>query len=251
MSTKGLVAEARTYARFLISGRHMPGTKFLIFGAGRSGSSLLVDLLDSHPGIRCEGEIMHHRVLLPGLYINCRAATARQDAYGFKLLSYQLRHVQNMRHPRRFLQRLHESGWKIIYLLRRNILRRALSNLYARHRRKFHERGKQGPVAAVRMQVDLSELLGWMEGMERLNQFEERVLRELPRLNVIYEDDLQNGHHHQATVDTIFEYLGLPSAAVNSDLFRATPRHLSDFVTNHEEVERFVGNTRYRRHLEA
>lgn len=250
MSTRGLTTEAKTYVKFLVSRRHVAGTKFLIFGAGRSGSSLLVDLLDSHPQIRCEGEILHHRVLFPRLYVSCRAATAAQDAYGFKLLSYQLRQVQKMHDPGLFLQRLHESRWKIIYLVRRNILRRALSNLYARHRQKFHARRDERPTEAVRMPVDVSELLSWMEGMERLNRFEQQLLSDLPHLHIVYEDDLQDSHDHQPTVDRIFLYLGLPSARVKSNLVKATPRDLSDFVANHEELVQFVNDSLYSEYLE-
>lgn len=251
MNTTGLVAEAKTYARFLISGSDMPRTKFLIFGAGRSGSSLLVDLLDSHPSIHCEGEILHHRVLFPRRYVHCRASLSQRQAYGFKLLSYQLRQVQRLRQPRLFLEGLHDSGWGIIYLLRRNILRRALSNLYARHRGRFHGMAEDRSTEAGLMQVDLSELLGWMEGIEELNRFEQELLRGIPHLDVVYEDDLQDSGCHQATVDRILQYLGLPPARVKTDLLKVTPPTLSDFVANHEEVVKSVSATPYEEYLEA
>ncbi len=34
-------------------------SKFIIFGQGRSGSTLLKQLLDSHPEITCEGELLN------------------------------------------------------------------------------------------------------------------------------------------------------------------------------------------------
>ena len=36
-------------------------SEFVVFGMGRTGSSLLVSLLDSHPAICCEGEILNHQ----------------------------------------------------------------------------------------------------------------------------------------------------------------------------------------------
>ncbi len=32
-------------------------SKFIIFGQGRSGSTLLMELLDSHPEIKCDSEL--------------------------------------------------------------------------------------------------------------------------------------------------------------------------------------------------
>lgn len=48
------------YCKYMNSllGRRLiyPKTKFVIFGQGRTGSTLLTSLLSSHPEITCEGE---------------------------------------------------------------------------------------------------------------------------------------------------------------------------------------------------
>lgn len=247
----GVVTEGITYLKYVtrMPVRRSPRIKFFVFGSGRSGSTLLVDLLDSHPRIQCEGELLSRRMLLPDHFIRCRAALSRQEAYGFKLLCYHLTMVHKKLGLRTFVTHLVNSGYKVVYLNRRNAFRRALSNLYARHRDQFHSRqgGHTAPIAPMR--VDLDELLGWMEGIENTVELERDVLRGLPHVQLIYEDDLKQPACQQPAIDRITEYLGLPSMPVTTELKKATPRELSRFVANYEEVVAFVDATAYADYL--
>ncbi|MFQ5952830.1 MAG: hypothetical protein ACE5JK_05440 [Candidatus Omnitrophota bacterium] len=44
-------------------------TKFIIFGLGRTGSALLVRLLDQNPEIQCDGEMIRFPVLSPSILL--------------------------------------------------------------------------------------------------------------------------------------------------------------------------------------
>ena len=111
-------------------------TRFIIFGQARSGSTLLVDLLNSHPDIHCDSEIFNktfwrgweRRYLLPVVrrwpapYLNFKAARCRLPAYGFKLI---LKHIKD---PRHVLPQMSASGWRILSLQRRDVFTQAISN---------------------------------------------------------------------------------------------------------------------------
>ena len=134
---KQKLKEIRDYGLYLWKKPSLPANKFVIFGRGRSGSTLLVNLLNNHNKIHCDGEIMHDHLLFPRLYIDLSASRYQSRVYGFKLLSYQLKDVQQIYDPEKFLLSLYESGYKFIYLTRRNLLAHALSNINARQK-KFH-----------------------------------------------------------------------------------------------------------------
>lgn len=247
---RAIVEEMKAYLRVLRRRRAMPETKFVIFSRGRSGSTLLTDLLDSHPQIHCEGELFRHRLLCPRLYLKAKSVLSDADAYGFKLLSYQIWKVQPIRRPTRFVDELHSRGYKVVYLRRKNILRHALSNLYARHSGAFAHRSSGDGVNQEKMSVDLDELVRWMQSSERLAAFEQQALKRVPHLDLCYEDDLQQTHTQQAAVDRVVDYLGLPVADVRTDLIKITPSTISGFVENDAELVRFIASSRYAKHLE-
>jgi LPS sulfotransferase NodH len=206
---------------------------------------LLVDLLNSHPSICCEGEILHDPILLKRFYIACRARLSLGEVYGFKLLTYQLNSVQKIRDPKGFLHGLFSSGYRIIYLSRRDILRHALSNLYARHRNVYHHHSENGPVRFSKAYMDLEELMTWMRGLKKNAEFEQRLLDGIPHLPLVYEDNLLESEAHQPTIDEIADYLCVPSAGVRSKYVKGTPSDLWDFVENCDELVSFVEKTEF------
>jgi LPS sulfotransferase NodH len=247
--------QVRVYVKGLLSPRqHDP--RFVVYCRGRDGSTLLVDLLNQLPEVQCDGEILHARVLAPRLYVRCCQAIAPGEAYGFKLLSHHLTHIQRVSDPAAFLRHLDSSGYRIIHLRRRNLLRQVLSSLYVRHRGGYaggyqHHRSADGTPEVTRMSVNLEELDYWLRESERRARNEAASLSELPSLDLVYERDLLRPDDQQRTVDRVAEYLGMRSAPVKPGLARLTTDDLADFVSNHDELVRFVEQTDYRRFLSA
>src|SRR3954454_17120767 len=73
-----------------------PEKRFVITCLARTGSQLLVSLLDGHPSIRCESEVLRarHPRVAPHVFLESRAFLARlrqrSRAYGFKGLYFDL-----------------------------------------------------------------------------------------------------------------------------------------------------------------
>ena len=79
---------------------------------GRSGSTLLVSLLDSHSQIFCDNEIYHRKVFAPWKYLRLRSRMGGKPVYGFKLLTYHLGLTLGMEKSQfnDYLRELHEKG---------------------------------------------------------------------------------------------------------------------------------------------
>lgn len=204
---KGYRSEARALYRSMRYARCHPGVKFVIISGGRTGSTLLVELLNSHPDIRCEGELLHDPLLAPYTYIERMCGLARKPCFGFKLLEYQLRNVQpTIREPRHFVQKLYSDKYKIIFLERQNHLRSALSNIIARQRQKFHNYEKEG-LGSEKITIPLPELDMWIGGARNGRRRRLEMIHGFERLHIVYENDLQDAECHKSTVGKICAYL--------------------------------------------
>jgi len=227
-----------------------PDPRFVLFGRGRSGTTALVSLLDAVPAIRCEGEILRDWVPYPMRHVLGRSRWRAAAAYGCKILSYQLRDVQRaLPAPENFLRTLHcEHGFRVLYLRRANLLRHALSNIRARRDTFHRKKGDRGGASALT--VDPEHVVAWMESSAALRAYEHRLLAGLPHLSLTYEHDLRDAEAHPATVDSVCDYLGVPSAPAESEYRKVAPRSLRESVANYEALARRLTGTRFEPYLE-
>lgn len=236
MEPDGRLPRLAGYGRLLLRGVPLPATRFIIFGSGRCGSTLLVDLLDTHPSIICESEVLLGDPRFPRLHLDYRAfASRRVPTYGAKVLAYQLEENPHVRSPRSFIAGLAASHWRIIHLRRHDLLRLALSNINAR-RFAFHQRRGDAAQSYPRTSVDPAQLLEWMRGLSAAAEEERIVMQGVPHLAISYEEDLESDRHHQRTADHVFNWLEIPEAPVTTDLIKMTPTDLHQAVSNLEEV---------------
>src|SRR5205807_7362425 len=134
----------RDYAPALLARLCAPSRRFVIMTTGRTGSELLVSLLNSHPGIRCGGEILRDGRAFPHQYLAARAAMAGlrgMNAFGWKLLPGHFRNpggtIRGIGDPTKYPARLNAMGYRLILLLRGNPVQQALSFISGADR-QFH-----------------------------------------------------------------------------------------------------------------
>lgn len=246
----GYLREAYTYLTYPFSPKRSPARKFFIFTTGRSGSNLLVSLLNSHPLIQCNSELLLKRVLNPELYLKCHERLARKDIYGFKLLSIHLE-IQRIGDPQGFIDRLCASGYQIISLKRRNIVRQSISHLYANYRGKFHHSQNQGEQVFVPMRLEPEQLFRELQLLERLNTLGDQLLAGRSHLSLYYEDDLSEADRQQGAVDRVSEFLGIPPAKLGTSLVKTTPEDLSLIIENYAEIRDSLAGTPYAPYLNS
>ena len=233
--------------------KDIPTTKFVIVGQGRTGSQLMVSLLNNHPDIYCDSEIFHPdyfgKVIFPKAYINSRALLAtdqNKKVYGFKVKHYQLRDDQGIS-PQYLFNYLNENGWKFIYLDRTNLLRHSLSNFKANESGEYHINKRKG---YKKLRIDPNELISYMIGKEQFKKEELSSLAGIKYLNINYEKDLASFESQQKIMDKVFNYLGLDSVKVISNYKKTSLSKLEDMIENYDEIKNVLLRTKYSNFLD-
>jgi hypothetical protein len=233
-----------------------PENKFVIYTRGRTGSTLLTELLNCHPDIYCDVEIFNFLysegiVKFPNLYIkNCskRASSYKKSTYGFKVKIAQLRHEHKYDKFDNILTDLHSDGWKFIHLKRMNFLRHKLSNIVASSTNIFHINNSNSERPG-KIKVNCNELIEGIKYSEKVEHEEEESLRKIPHLKLIYENDILDNSKHQETADKVFNFLNVKSCSVKTELKRIVPENLEDSILNFEEVYTSLKGTKYSKYL--
>jgi LPS sulfotransferase NodH len=189
-------------------------TKFVVYGQSRSGSTLLVELINTHPEVRCDGELFNqdadrigNRVLLslvrafPMPYISYKRRRAAGKAYGFKFLFYHLPMA------RQVMRMLALTGWKFVHVYRRNVARQSLSNIVAETTQRWHKR--EDDRATSRIRVSNAGLRREIEIRHRWRAREIDLIAPIDHLDLCYEDDLEREADWPATADKLSRFLGL------------------------------------------
>ncbi len=227
-----------------------PDRRFVVFGRGRTGSTLLVQLLGSHPEIACLGELLNRPRLAPVAYVEHRLARLPESRRGFKLLSYQVRDIAGGRRVKPLRDWITGSEMTLIHMQRENLLRHALSNIYARTRKAFHSH-QDGARSQTSMSLDFDSLMQWIAHSESLRDWEAEFLGDLPRETVRYESDLATPEQQQATANSLFKTLGLTPSDIATALSPVTPRDYHSFISNWDDVATRLADTPYARFLDS
>ncbi len=238
------------YARAALSSREEK-RKFIIFGQGRTGSTLLVDLLNSSPSVYCDEELFFYKMHSPARYVEGKSRLCKAPVYGFKAKIYQLSDVQET-DPALFMRRLHRNGWTIIHIERENLLRHSLSAVLAEQRQLYQAKDEidlRGQREKEHVPVEL--LIGEMQQRERFRRQEAAVLQDLPHIPISYEADLADSEKQQRSLNRIFEALGVPSVEVYTNLRRINSKALHDDVANYDELVSALDSNGYEKYLHA
>jgi hypothetical protein len=225
--------------------------RFVIIAEGRTGSSHLVRVLNSHPQIRCHYEVFHGKTvhaLTPGLKGEAREelraellALRKIDPMAYLERIYALddgRPVVGFKifgkHNPPMLEHLMADGAiRKVVLFRANVLARYASLMAA------HETGEWSSGVRTLVKFDADEFLG---GYDRYLLFIDRTIRTLTEtgqpFRVVRYDELNN----HALMNALTQFLGatvpLPEPEAN-EANRGSPDILTRF-SNPKEVEAFL-----------
>ncbi|WP_425093867.1 hypothetical protein [Tropicimonas sp. S265A] len=226
-------------AALALKGKRGAERRFVVISRPRSGSTLLVDLLRQIDGLRCDGEMLHFAVHQPARLLSALARTCVQEAYGCKVLSYQLFEVQKMKDPLPFLDALQADGFHLIHL-RRKTFPQSLSLAKAQDVGLYTSWEDRGPVNSalpteVRLDTDQFEhQLKWNAAML---DYEDQLMSCVPHIRVQYEDHLCSPEAQQATVDKICDLIGHPTGPVKARTSKISSNRKATQVANHAELK--------------
>jgi LPS sulfotransferase NodH len=218
-------------------------SKFVLFAQGRTGSTLLGDLLGSHPDVYFGDEPLRSRVRSTRLAVERMRWRHARHAVGFHVKIYQLTGDQGISDPGAWLRGMYRHGWRVIALRRDNVLRQVLSNMTAQAVNRYEDRAGAG--GNVSVHVDPDDLLHWMNVRRQLGEDEAAALDGIPHLALSYERDLENAASWPATMQRVFGHLDLDAVPVATNLHRQNPGAVVDLVANYAEVKSALTGTEF------
>jgi LPS sulfotransferase NodH len=242
-----------------------PGS-IAMFHVGRSGSTVLGDLLNQHPKILWDGEIYDPFVrgwalgalmkpgdlgLDPIRVLRKRRIRAGARYYGFETKFFHLR-LMEVGLPEYVRDLRHNGVDRFVVLERRNYLRKVVSAAVAHERAAFSRAAHDERPRPSRIRLDTEELRiefssepllayleDYREGFARLRE----LLPEERTLWLTYEEDLSSDPARG--YERVCRFVGLEPCPVAVRYGKTNPHPLSEIVDNLEEVERALGGTRY------
>jgi LPS sulfotransferase NodH len=243
----------------------------VICGIQRTGTTLLVGLLDQHQDIVCVSELFqnksdHVRYSIPRYKLYVRHSTVRRvldllvrgaavpsyldavyssfdtGAAGFKLMLDQVR-----RYPP-VLDYLKRHGFRIIHIFRENLLRTHISRLRARKTQVYVS---AGPVDRIKVHIDVDSL---PEDLAALSDDSAALTNLLLGLKLeLFSTSYEKlaGEGRQAELEKILSFLGV-DATVNLKprSVKLTPDDLMQVVENYDEMAGALRHTAYECYLD-
>jgi LPS sulfotransferase NodH len=245
---KAYVYDARSQARSPLQPDGI--RRFLIVTSGRTGSELLVSLLNSHPQIVCEGELLQSKHISPERLVGGRVERARRlgsRAYGFKLQPQHILDTQHLSDARGWMQSLAAQGWMVIRLRRENRLHQAISVVRRETSQGHHRPENARPYQSTA--IDPIVLIGNMCLITHSEQRIDDLLKGIDHLDLTYEVDLQRADDQDATVARICRELDIEPRPASTDLIRMTPSETRQMVANYDEIADEIRRNRFAQYL--
>lgn len=238
------LGKALSYSKKLLSEK--PHTKYVIFGRGRSGSTLLSSLLNQSTEIYCADEILHHYFKYPFVKLHYHSTISPKPIFGFKLLTYQLTDVHKINDLPSFFDKLilHKK-YQLIYLERKNILEQAISNINAFQSGKFHY--SVGEKAKSSITLDVDKVMMWLDILSGRRDLEQRLISKYPFLHLTYEDSLADSNVHQQTADQVLDFLGASKFEIKPSTLKKIleKKPLQELVDNYDDLYKKIKNSRH------
>lgn len=225
---------------------------FLIISRSRTGSTLLMTSLNSHPNIMCLGERLNFlrrneksRRRNPVSII--KNIYGKQPGYtkaaGFKLFYSHPNDASESEREAIWAQLAAIDGLKIINLRRKNVVRALISKeIAAQSGEYFSTKKSDGPKSNKKIEFrpeKLHEELGKNEHREKtcLSRF-----NHCEKLEITYEQLVSNpSETHQA----LCEFLNVDQVCLSSDLKKQNPEPIKEILTNYVELEEYFSDTEY------
>jgi len=219
-----------------------PKNRFIIYGMGRSGSTLLTSLINSHSLVFCDSEVISHnavhRLIFSKLYLHAisKKIKSNNEVYGCGIMTYQLQH-QKVKNQKAFLEKLVKNGWKIIHIRRNDIIKVAVSIIIAQQD-SIWEVKKGGFNRTSKAYIPVADFNRYLKTLYASYKIEDQALKNIQHIKVNYENDLENGNW-QPIMDKVFAYLDLNSLKVGTVLKKKSKGLIFEVKNYDELVEAF------------
>ena len=225
------------------------------FHTTRCGSSVVGLMLDQHPDIHWNGEIIRRMKFCtqniqkePKQYIKYRMYYEKSKYYGFETTMQHLEKFFLNIELEDYITMLKNMGiTHFVNLQRKNHLRKLISNTIGRKTRKFYGTDKK-KLTTISLNLDKNkkQKRTLIERFEKLTQFYNKIDKLLENKNSIkltYEDDILNDPH--IAYNKIINFIGLDNFTPKITLKKQNPYSLKEILENYDEVKDALTGTKY------
>ncbi|RWR76061.1 hypothetical protein CKAN_00447300 [Cinnamomum micranthum f. kanehirae] len=235
---------------------------FVILSIQRSGSGWFETLLNSHPNISSNGELFSVKerksnmsTILSTLdtvynldWFSSAAKNECAAAVGFKWMLNQA----IMDHHREIANYFNWKGVSVIFLFRRNLLRRLVSemaNAYDRnakqlngtHKSHVHSKEEAEVLAQFKPKLDVATLILHLSHVEQMIMDSLHYFNSTRHIILYYEDIVSN----RKKLSYVQKFLRVPVRKLKSRQVKIHTRPLSEQVENWEDVYKALNGTQY------
>ncbi|MEB3355734.1 MAG: hypothetical protein VKK04_03245 [Synechococcales bacterium] len=235
----------------------------VMFHISRCGSTVLGNLLNQHPQIYWDGEVLYKkrefdRHTYPNFdvkaYLERQMLIAGNRYYGFEMKIHSSQQLP-VAHTdlTGFVRLLLDMGIShYIRLQRKNYLRVILSKEIAKVTRQWHlQKGAARPTSIYLdttsipfgFTSDRQPLLDCLEEMDRAYRELDAALAGQSVLSLTYEEDI--AQNPKVAYERCCQFIGLKPADVEVAIRRTNPFPLADLIENFSEVEQLLAPTPY------
>ncbi len=238
----------------------------MILTTQRTGSTFLVECLDSHPQVECASEILvgaadrlspeyrgrfkavakiarmlRSGAWRPGHRLERFYADGTASVRVFKAMYNQLVNP----FASRYLQQ--NEDIRALHLRRHNLLKVHVSKLLMPKRARVQV---FEPVAAVQIHVDPAEAIASMRAARALYSRYDEFFARHARLPLAYEELIDGNQLQEGTAAKVCDFLGIERQAMSSRIVKLNPESLREIVTNYDELARAIRRTEFANLLE-
>ncbi|MFC1680651.1 hypothetical protein ACFL1S_02510 [Pseudomonadota bacterium] len=232
--------EACAYLWDRIRPVHPEQMRTVIFGQGRTGSSVLENLISSTGHFRGFGELLNvervGQINYPFRYVQGVSKWYAHTNFICHVKIYQLtRNRKKPVDPGKFLQKLSDNCWKIIYIRRENVIKQVLSGLVAMRRGAYHKLDDRSE--EWKLNVDCGDFVERVSRRLRFTEQEELALEGIEHEVVVYERDLEDSSVHQQTIDRILGKHSLEKRPVSTAYRKINTLAMPELIANFSDFE--------------
>jgi len=237
-------------------------TRAIVLTTQRTGSTFLIECLNSHPDIEATGELligapnkvrpltkgrlrpldkfwrfMRSGALLPRRHMDRFFDGGEAPVRVFKAM---YNHISN---PITLGYLRDRTDIRVLHLRRHNLLKMHVS-------RKLMGSGKRVQswkpvVEAARVNIDPAEALAEMQRVRRQYEYFEGVFANHSRLQLVYEDLIAQQSIDAEITGSICDFLGVERAVMTSRLVKMNPEPLANIVTNFRDLASTISRTEF------
>lgn len=233
---------------------------YILFGAQRTGSNYLADLLNNHPSVLMAGELFNkekiwgrpgkrelennpfiriYRDTFPVHFLQRKLYThypTTIQAVGFRLFYHHVHHFPTLI-P--FLTSIPK--FSLIHLTRTNLLDQYVSLQIAQQTNIWHSNAYKRDIPQI--DININDCLHYFAQIERERALAMNQFQNIPTLRITYEDLYTSLPTVTKSVET---FLHIPAYPLQSSLQKQVKRPLHKIIRNYSGVTKSLQKTKWR-----